>query len=227
MGVFAWSHRLYLIDFGLSKRYVDAKTRRHIGYREGKGLTGTPRYASINSHLGREQSRRDDLEALGYVLVYLYEGRECTCRSRSLSSSPVRAGLPWQGLKAAAKSAKYEKICERKLRTSLDSLCLNMPKEFATYLQYCRQLEFADEPNYHYLLELFDDLFVRHAFVRDYVYDWNLIRSRRASTATTTNTGPTPLSNEEPVERPIMLTNKRSKSLTPVVATARYTAQRE
>ncbi len=75
MGVFAWSHRLYLIDFGLSKRYIDAKTRQHIIYREGKGLTGTPRYASINSHLGKEQSRRDDLEALGYVLIYLYEGR--------------------------------------------------------------------------------------------------------------------------------------------------------
>jgi serine/threonine protein kinase len=75
MGVFAWSHRLYLIDFGLSKRFIDGKTRRHIAYRDGKGLTGTPRYASINSHLGKEQSRRDDLEALGYVLVYLYQGR--------------------------------------------------------------------------------------------------------------------------------------------------------
>lgn len=215
MGVFAWSHRLYLIDFGLSKRYIDGKTRRHITYREGKGLTGTPRYASINSHLGKEQSRRDDLEALGYVLVYLYQGR--SYREHRLHSSSHRQtslGLPWQGLKAAAKSAKYEKICERKLHTPLESLCSNMPTEFMTYLQYCRQLEFTDEPNYHYLLELFDDLFLRHAFARDYIYDWNLIRFRRGSTNPTTS----PLPNHHSSDRPIPLMNKRSKSLTPVVA---------
>ena len=95
MGVFAWSHRLYLIDFGLSKRYIDGKTRRHIVYREGKGLTGTPRYASINSHLGKEQSRRDDLEALGYVLVYLYQGRASLSHrlARSLSAAVSRSPM--------------------------------------------------------------------------------------------------------------------------------------
>ncbi|CAF1475891.1 unnamed protein product, partial [Rotaria sordida] len=160
---------------------------------------------SINSHLGKEQSRRDDLEALGYVLVYLYEGR-----------------LPWQGLKAAAKSAKYEKICERKLHTSLESLCINMPNEFSTYLKYCRNLEFTDEPNYHYLLELFDDLFIRHTFVRDYVYDWNLIRFRRGST----NNRISPILKNDVIERPIILTNKRSKSLTPVVAATTTTTTR-
>ncbi|CAF0795513.1 unnamed protein product [Adineta steineri] len=210
MGVFTWSHRLYLIDFGLSKRYIDAKTRRHIIYREGKGLTGTPRYASINSHLGKEQSRRDDLEALGYVLVYLYEGR-----------------LPWQGLKAAAKSAKYEKICERKLHTPLESLCINMPNEFSQYLQYCRKLEFTDEPNYQYLLELFDDLFVRHAFVRDYIYDWNLIRFRHESKAISINNESLPMINNNTIEQAITLTNKRSKSLTPFITTNRYSTPRE
>lgn len=92
-----------------------------------------------------------------------------------------------------------------------------MPKEFAVYLQYCRQLEFTDEPNYLYLLELFDELFVRHAFVRDYIYDWNLVRFRRGSTVVT----------DETTERPIVLTNKRSKSLTPVVTTTRYTTQHD
>ena len=123
-------------------------------------------------------------------------------------------GLPWQGLKAAAKSAKYEKICERKLHTPLESLCINLPNEFSTYLQYCRKLEFTDEPNYHYLLELFDDLFLRHAFIRDYVYDWNLIRFRRGSInnrSSTTN------------ERGVILTNKRSKSLIPVVTVRQST----
>ncbi len=124
----------------------------------------------------------------------------------------ILKGLPWQGLKAAAKSAKYEKICERKLHTPLESLCINMPSEFSIYLQYCRKLEFTDEPNYHYLLELFDDLFLRHAFVRDYVYDWNLIRFRRGSTT-----------NNDIIERPVILTNKRSKSLIPVVTVRQST----
>ena len=129
-------------------------------------------------------------------------------------------GLPWQGLKAAAKSAKYEKICERKLHTSLESLCMNMPNEFSTYLKYCRHLEFTDEPNYHYLLELFDDLFVRCAFIRDYIYDWNLIRFRHesASIATSANNQIPPIIKNDITERPNILTNKRSKSLTPVVA---------
>ncbi len=125
--------------------------------------------------------------------------------------------LPWQGLKAAAKSAKYEKICERKLHTPLESLCINMPSEFSTYLQYCRKLEFTDEPNYHYLLELFDDLFLRHAFERDYVYDWNLVRFRRGSTGISTNNGTLPIVNND---NAIILTNKRSKSLIPVITTA-------
>jgi hypothetical protein len=103
-----------------------------------------------------------------------------------------------------------------------------MPNEFSTYLQYCRKLEFTDEPNYHYLLELFDDLFVRHAFVRDYVYDWNLIRFRRGSTAISTNNGASPLINNDNTERPIILTNKRSKSLTPVAAAAaRHSTQHQ
>lgn len=159
MGLGRRANQVYMIDFGLAKKYRDPKSHIHIPYRENKNLTGTARYASINTHLGIEQSRRDDLESLGYVLMYF-----------------LRGSLPWQGLKAATKKQKYEKISEKKMATPTEVLCKGFPTEFVVYFQYVRSLRFDDKPDYSYLRKLFRDLFVREGFVWDYVFDWTILK---------------------------------------------------
>jgi casein kinase 1 len=152
------ANQVHVIDFGLAKKYRDPKTQQHIPYREGKNLTGTARYASVNTHLGIEQSRRDDLEAVGYVLMYFNRG-----------------SLPWQGLKANGKKEKYEKIMEKKMSTPIEVLCKNFPNEFVTYLNYCRSLRFEDRPDYAYLRRLLKDLFFREGYQYDFVFDWTIL----------------------------------------------------
>lgn len=156
------ANQIYVIDFGLAKKYRDPKTHQHIPYRENKNLTGTARYASINTHLGIEQSRRDDLEALGYVLMYF-----------------LRGSLPWQGLKAATKKQKYDMISEKKMSTPVEILCKGYPNEFAVYLNYCRSLRFADKPDYSYLRKLFKDLFFREGYQYDHVFDWTIQNAQK------------------------------------------------
>ena len=159
MGLGKNANIVHAIDFGLAKKFRDPKTHQHIMYRENKNLTGTARYASINTHLGIEQSRRDDLESIGYMLMY------CNCGS-----------LPWQGLKAANKKQKYEQISEKKMSTPVEILCKGFPSEFASYLNYTRSLRFDDKPDYAFVRKLFRDLFVREGFQYDYVFDWTVLK---------------------------------------------------
>eukprot|EP00249_Psilotum_nudum_P022075 c28364_g1_i1 orf=300-1292(+) len=166
MGLGRRTNQVYIIDFGLAKKYRDPTTHAHITYRENKNLTGTARYASINTHLGIEQSRRDDLESLGYVLMYF-----------------LRGSLPWQGLKAATKKQKYEKISEKKMVTPIEVLCKGYPSEFASYFHYCRSLQFGDTPVYSYLRKLFHDLFRREGFQLDYVFDWTILKYQQTQSA--------------------------------------------
>ncbi|KAL3647721.1 Casein kinase 1-like protein 6 [Castilleja foliolosa] len=160
MGLGRKANQVYIIDFGLAKKYRDLQTHKHIPYRENKNLTGTARYASVNTHLGVEQSRRDDLESLGYVLMYF-----------------LRGSLPWQGLKAGTKKQKYDRISEKKMSTSIEALCKSYPSEFISYFHYCRSLRFDDKPDYSYLKRLFRDLFIREGYQFDYVFDWTMLKN--------------------------------------------------
>jgi len=159
MGLEKNAYQVNIIDFGLAKKYRDPRTHEHIPYREGKHLTGTSRYTSVNTHLGIEQSRRDDLESLGFVFIYLLAGM-----------------LPWQGLRARNKRQKDEMICEKKMATSAEVLCRGFPHEFVTFVLYVRALRFEAEPDYSYLRKLFRDLFVRNGFQDDYVFDWTILK---------------------------------------------------
>ncbi|TKR67326.1 hypothetical protein L596_023497 [Steinernema carpocapsae] len=159
MGLGKKGNLVYIIDFGLAKKYRDSRTQYHIPYREHKNLTGTARYASVNTHLGVEQSRRDDMESLGYVFMYFNRG-----------------SLPWQGLKAATKRQKYDKISEKKMSTPVHELCMGFPDAFASYLSYCKKLSFEEAPDYGYVRQMFRSLFQRCNFTYDYVYDWNLLK---------------------------------------------------
>ncbi|KAG5450226.1 Casein kinase I isoform delta-A [Clonorchis sinensis] len=159
MGLGKRGNLVYIIDFGLAKKYRDSRSHQHIPYRENKNLTGTARYASINTHLGIEQARRDDMESLGYVLMYF-----------------LRGSLPWQGLKAGTKRQKYERISEKKMQTPVEVLCEGYPVEMAIYLNFCRGLHFDNQPDYSYLRNLFRCLFHREGFSYDCVFDWNLLK---------------------------------------------------
>jgi serine/threonine protein kinase len=149
------SNLIHIIDFGLSKRYKDKNSGQHIPYRENRHLVGTVRYASINAHLGIEQSRRDDIEGIGYVLVYFYLGR-----------------LPWQGKQDKGKP-QVTKIMEKKLITPPEILCKKMPVEFSYYFHYCRNLKFEDRPDYSTLKSLFADLLSTRIDLKEEVmFDW-------------------------------------------------------
>lgn len=147
--------RLFLIDYGLSKEYRIPGTLQHRPDRTDKNLTGTARYASLNTHLGHEQSRRDDLESLGFMLVYFMRGE-----------------LPWQGLKAENKFEKYALIKEVKQRTTIYSLCEGLPDEIYQYMIHVRNLQYDESPNYEYLEKLFEYGLRSRKLEDDGVFDW-------------------------------------------------------
>lgn len=146
---------LFVLDFGLSKKYRDSSTRQHIPFRENKGLVGTTRFVSLNTHMGMEQSRRDDLESLAYVLINF-----------------VKGGLPWQNVTAETCGEKNRMIMEVKLNTPPGVLCKDLPAEMATFLSYTKGLRFEEQPDYFYLRRLFRDVLIREKMQLDLKFDW-------------------------------------------------------
>ncbi len=170
MGKGEKSKYLYLLDFGLAKKYRSSTTLKHYPMTKKKNLTGTARYASINALNGLTQSRRDDLEAVGYVLLYFLRGK-----------------LPWQGLHVKNKEDRYHKIMEIKMETSPYQLCKGFPKEFEEYVEYTRNLEYEKDPDYKYLKNLFNNILKEEKNNSENIYDWD-IGNKTLNTITTNNT---------------------------------------
>lgn len=148
-------HVLYIIDFGLAKRFIDPKTGKHIPYRDGKSLTGTARYASLNTHIGQEQSRRDDIESIAFVMVYFLKGE-----------------LPWQGVPAADRDEKYKRIKEKKIDTPITELARGLPHQFLKLFELVRNIGFEDAPDYIALRTLLAEMFTDKSYQNDFQYDW-------------------------------------------------------
>ena len=154
IGLLKNKSRIYICDFGLCKKFID-QNGKHIPFQEGKSLTGTSRYASINSHLGYEQSRRDDLESLAYSLIYFSRG-----------------SLPWMGTKAQNKQEKYKKILQMKLNSKVNVLCDKLPKEFIDFVNHIKNLAFDDKPNYQYLKSILGIIYEKYNFNYDTIFDF-------------------------------------------------------
>lgn len=152
------SGMVHVVDFGLAKRYYSCSDQKHIPYRQDKGLVGTARYASIHAHLGEELSRRDDMEALGNVMIYFLKGV-----------------LPWQNLYGNTNTEKYRKIKEVKCGIQLSQLCESCPIQFQQYMEHCRALQFEEQPNYELLTDLFKQIANKEGFsLENEEFDWAL-----------------------------------------------------
>jgi serine/threonine protein kinase len=148
-------NQVFLIDYGLSKKYRSGEGE-HIPFKEGGKLVGTARYASVNSHLGFSLSRRDDLISLAYILVYFLKGK-----------------LPWQKVNGDSKEEKYDNIRKLKQNLGSNAICQGLSKEFQQFLDYCVRLRFEQRPDYNYLKTLIRQVFRSHNFIYDLNFDWS------------------------------------------------------
>ena len=144
-----------LIGFNLSRYYINQKDNIHIPYKEGKSFIGTIRFCSIYTHFGFEQSRRDDLQSIGFMLIYFIKG-----------------SLPWMGIKCKNIKEKIMRIKEKKIEVTPGILCHNVDFSIKSYFDYVLNLKFEEKPNYEFLINLFLDDLKRNNFDNDLNFDW-------------------------------------------------------
>ena len=157
-------NEIYCLDLGLSRLYIDKNTNKHLPYCEKKRLVGTPRYASIYAHNGQRYGRRDDLMSLAYTLIFLLKG-----------------SLPWQGLQIANKEDKYKQIAHLKNTITNEELSKDIPIEFSIFLQYTKDLEFDEKPDYYFLRQMFNEVYIREGYIDGikYYWDWDKKSTKR------------------------------------------------
>ncbi|KAF5937521.1 hypothetical protein HYC85_025027 [Camellia sinensis] len=165
MGLGRKANQVYIIDFGLAKKYRDLQTHKHIPYRFVFGRFGE--IASLVPITIKVEEWFFNLISLNSIAFVLLS---------NVFICSVFFFLPWQGLKAGTKKQKYDKISEKKMLTPVEVLCKSYPSEFISYFHYCRSLRFDDKPDYSYLKRLFRDLFIREGYQFDYVFDWTMLK---------------------------------------------------
>ncbi|CAD8150731.1 unnamed protein product [Paramecium octaurelia] len=147
-------NQIFLADFGIAKFYREPDGT-HTPFKESKPFVGTTRYASINAHKGYELSRRDDLESIGYMFIYMLKGK-----------------LPWQTFHNVNEKEKVKIVGQMKSQISIEELCKDCPQQFYQYFQYVKQLQYKSSPDYRYLYSLFEQIAIQNGFKHDKRFDW-------------------------------------------------------
>ena len=212
MGANENNAHLYLLDFGLAKKYRSSRTLVQYPLIKKKKLTGTARYASIHALEELEQSRRDDLESVGYVLMYF-----------------LRGSLPWQGLKIRSKEDRYKKILSKKKETSSEELCKGFPSEFREFVEYTRNLEYTEQPDYDMLRNKFVNLVKKNGETFDYIYDWTTesdLKKRKEEVIDLAPSTNYPVSEKKSTQKEMESINSKKK-LNPVHVPVNKTANSE
>ena len=159
LGIDSAFFQVHLIDFGLSKRFIDPQTNKHILKKSGKTLLGSVEFASLNNHSGKEISRRDDLESCAYIFIQMLVGE-----------------LPWSKFATEDRAQENEaRIFSMKQDFPQHELLRGVPPEFGIFLESVKKLGFEDEPKYLDYRRMFKELMIREGFSYDYIYDWILV----------------------------------------------------
>lgn len=149
-------NKIYCIDFGLAKKFLQSNGNQIPEIQNAYKFLGTARYASITAHKGSTQSPKDDLEALGYLLIYFYKGK-----------------LPWQNLRYRNKEKRNNMIMKLKMETPREKLCSGLPPEFLTFFKYIDSLEYSETPRYDSIIKMFEKLYISRGYT-DKQLEWEV-----------------------------------------------------